>query len=130
MHFNKVTVLIVTFKSHNIIEKCLDNLDENYHKILIENSDDLKFTSHLKKKYKNLDTINIGYDSGFGFALNRGFERAKTPYLISINPDSFPEKDCFKKLIETADKYKNAAMITPVTFLKDNILRIYSIWVF
>ena len=27
-HYNKVTVLIVTFKSHNIIEKCLDNLDE------------------------------------------------------------------------------------------------------
>ena len=96
MHFNKVTVLIVTFKSHNIIEKCLDNLDENYHKILIENSDDIKFTSNLKKKYKNLDTINIGYDSGFGFALNRGFEKVKTPYLISINPDSFPEKIVLK----------------------------------
>ena len=32
-HYNKVTVLIVTFKSHNIIEKqFLDNLDENYQK--------------------------------------------------------------------------------------------------
>jgi len=119
-HYNKVTVLIVTFKSHNIIEKCLDNLDENYSKIIIENSGDIKFTSYLKKKYKNLDSINIGYDSGFGFALNRGFEKVKTPYLISINPDSFPEKDCFKKLIETADKYETAAMVTPVTFLKDN----------
>ena len=38
-HYNKVTVLIVTFKSHNIIEKCLDNLDENYSKIIIENSE-------------------------------------------------------------------------------------------
>ena len=77
-HYNKVTVLIVTFKSHNIIEKCLDNLDENYSKKIIENSGDIKFTSYLKKKYKNLDsTLILDMTSGFGFALNRGFEKVK-----------------------------------------------------
>ena len=35
-HFKKVTIVLVTFKSHHIIEKCLDNLEEEYEKILIE----------------------------------------------------------------------------------------------
>ena len=117
---DKVTIIIVTFKSHHIIEKCLDNISNKFKILLIENSDDQKLTQRLKLKYENLETVNIGYDSGFGYALNRGIERAKTDYIISINPDSFPENDCFEKLISTADKNQNAVMITPVTYLKNN----------
>ena len=118
--YEKITVLIVTFKSHHIIDKCLNNIDENYKKILIENSNDTSFTQELEKKYKNLECINIGYDSGFGFALNRGIEKAKTDYIISINPDSFPEKDCFEKLHDTADTYEDVVIVTPVTYVKNN----------
>ena len=32
----KVTVIIVTFKSEHIIEKCLDNIGPNYNIILIK----------------------------------------------------------------------------------------------
>ncbi len=117
---DKVSIIIVTFKSEHIIEKCLDNIGSDYNVILVENSDNRFLTSRLKFKYKNLDTINIGYDSGFGYALNRGIEKAKTDYIISINPDSFPEKDCFQKLIITADNYDQAVMITPITYIKNN----------
>jgi len=116
----KVTILIVTFKSYEIIEKCLNNIDKKFNIILIENSNDLDFTSKLEKKYQNLKSINIGYDSGYGYALNRGIEKTKTDYIISINPDSFPEADCFEKLILTADKNEDAVLITPVTYLKNN----------
>ena len=119
-HYKKATVVIVTFKSNHIIDQCLSNLDENYHKILVENSNDTLFTNELKKKYKNLDCINTGYDAGFGPALNRGIELVKTDYIISINPDSFPQKDCFKRLIETANDYSDVAMVTPVSYVGEN----------
>lgn len=115
-----VTIIIVTFKSDHIIEKCLDNIDKKFQILLIENSNNEKLTERLKLKYENLSTINIGYDSGFGYALNRGLENVKSDYIISINPDSFPEKDCFDKLISTANKNKDAVMVTPVTYLKNN----------
>jgi len=35
-HFKKVTIILVTFKSQHIIEKCLNNLEEEYNKILIK----------------------------------------------------------------------------------------------
>ncbi len=119
--YQKATILIVTFKSHNIIERCLDNIKKNFNIILVENSDDRKFTKYLEKKYDNLRCINIGYDSGYGYALNRGAERVETEYFIAMNPDTFPEKDCLEKLIETAENYSHdVGMVTPVTYLKNN----------
>ncbi len=119
-HFQKVTIVLVTFKSQHIIDKCLDNLDEKYNKILIENSNDTNFTNYLEKKYKNLKCYNTGYDAGFGPAMNIGFEKTKTEYIISMNPDSFPEKGCFEKLIKTAEDYDQVGMVTPITYVKNN----------
>ena len=57
-HINKkVTILIVTFKSHYIIKKCLDNIDKKFNIILIENSNDLDFTYKLEKK--NMKTLSV-----------------------------------------------------------------------
>ena len=116
----KVTILIVTFKSQHIIERCIENIGEEFKILIIENSDDKKLTEELENKYSNIECINIGYDSGFGYALNRGIEKIKTKYFISINPDSFPAKDCLIKLIATAENQAEAAMITPVTYVKNN----------
>ena len=116
----KVTILIVTFKSHNIIEKCLDNINKKFNIILIENSDDTEFTSNLEKKYNNLRCLNIGYDSGFGYALNRGAELVETDYFIAMNPDTFPENDCLEQIIQTAENNEDVVMVTPLTLLKGN----------
>ena len=119
--YEKVTVVIVTFKSEHIIEKCLDNIGQNHNIILVENSNNIEFTNYLKKKYQNLETINIGYDSGFGFAFNRGVEKVQTEYVVSINPDSFPKKDCLAKLTQTADENKNVACVVPATYLDNGV---------
>lgn len=118
--YDDITIIIVTFKSHKIIKKCLDNLDKNLKKIIIENSNDIEFTKDLKNSYQNLKTINIGYDSGYGYALNRGIEQAKTKYIISMNPDTFPEKDCINKIYNTIteNKSNDVAIVVPVTIRK------------
>ena len=117
--YNDVTVIIITFKSHKIIKKCLDNLDANLKKIIVENSDDREFTKNLEEKYQNLTCINIGYDSGYGFALNRGIEASQTKYIISMNPDTFPEQDCINKIYNTIEKNDDTAIVTPITIRKE-----------
>lgn len=119
MYFNKLTIVIVTFHSEHIIEKCLNNLDENFKKIVVENSSNKDFTENLKNKYINLDTINIGYDSGFAYAANRGIEKCSTEYILLINPDSFPDKDCIKKIINTAESDNEIAVVAPITLRKN-----------
>jgi GT2 family glycosyltransferase len=117
--FERITVIIVTFHSDYIIDKCLQNIDERFKKIIIENSNNSESTQKLKSKYKNIECYNTGYDSGFPKALNYGFKLAQTEYLISANPDSFPNKDCFEKLVKTADEIPEAALIVPATY-KEN----------
>jgi GT2 family glycosyltransferase len=114
--FDRVTVIIVTFHSEYIIERCLKNIDERFKKIIIENSNNLEFTRNLKNKYKNIECHNTGYDSGFPKALNCGFKLAQTEYLISANPDSFPDQNCFEQLIKTADQFPEAALIVPASY--------------
>ena len=116
---NKVTILIVTFKSHHIIKNVqiilIRNLTYYSQKILMIQ------TSHLsQKKYENVRCINIGYDSGFGYALNRGVEIVDTDFFIAMNPDTFPEEGCLEKLLETAENHNDIAMVTPLTLLNKN----------
>ena len=117
--FKKVKILIVTFKSHKIIESCIENINKNFNILVVENSNDKNFTKHLEKKYPNVNCINIGYDSGFGSALNRGIKFIDTEYFISINPDSFPEKNCLETIINTAINNKNVDLVTPITLIKN-----------
>ena len=98
--YDEVTIIIVTFQSYKIIRRCLDNLDPNFKKIVVENSDDKEFTKNLEGSYENLKAINIGFDSGYGYALNRGIELSKTNFVISMNPDTFPEKIVLVKSIK------------------------------
>jgi hypothetical protein len=117
-YFDKITIVIVTFQSAYIIERCLDNLEDSYKKIIVENSNDINFTNKLKNKYKNIECINIGYDSGFGFAVNRGVEQVKTDYFVCMNPDSFPDSDCIPKIYKTIIDTKTAK-VTPITYRKN-----------
>jgi N-acetylglucosaminyl-diphospho-decaprenol L-rhamnosyltransferase len=116
--FDKVTIVIVTFKSSHIINKCLDNLDIAYKKIIVENSNDVEFTNKLEAKYKNLKCINIGFDSGFGFAVNRAVEQVETDYFVCMNPDSFPNNDCISLIFKTISDTK-CAIVTPITYIKN-----------
>ena len=50
--FDQITIVIVTFKSDKIIEKCISNLDEKFKKVIVENSNNTELTKYLKTKYK------------------------------------------------------------------------------
>lgn len=113
--YKKITIVIVTFHSKYIIDKCLDNLDKNFKIILVENSDDYKFTKNLMSKYKNIHSFTIGYDAGFGYAVNKAVEKVETDYFVCMNPDSFPEKNCIPQLFKTINK-TDAGMVVPITF--------------
>ena len=50
-----LTIVIVTIKSDNVIQNCLDSIQPEIKKIVIENSSNQKFFEKLKSKYKNIE---------------------------------------------------------------------------
>ena len=51
---NLVTIIIVSFKSHKIIENSIKNIGTKAPIIVIENSNDHEFKKKIESRYKNL----------------------------------------------------------------------------
>ena len=137
---NQVTVIMVSYKSSNIIEKSIKCISKKTSIIVIENSRDKKLKKELEKKYRNVKVI-INKNNGFGRAANLGVKIAKSKYILFSSPDIiFKEnaikifidfakklKDRFGLLIPSNSKIKNISLIkkpfgTPILFVKKNVI--------
>ena len=63
-----ISVVIVSFKSDQVIERCINSIDEEIEIIVIDNSNSEKFKKKIENKYKNVRCIlsseNIGMGAG------------------------------------------------------------------
>ncbi len=116
----KTTIVIVTFLSDEIIERCLENLGKKNNIIVVENSNREKFKENIEKKFENVKCHLMGYDAGFPKAANFGIKLANTKFIFLINPDTFPEKECAKKLEFFANDQNNSPIIFPLTIRENN----------
>lgn len=135
---NQVTVIMVSYKSSNIIEKSIKCISNKTSIIVIENSRDKKLKKELEKKYRNVKVI-INKNNGFGQAANLGVKIAKSKYILFSSPDIIFKENAIKKFINFAkklkdrfgllipsnNKIKNFSLIkkpfgTPILFVKKN----------
>ena len=105
MQINKenLTIVIVTIKSDNVIYNCLDSIDPDIKKIIIENSTDEKNFYQLKKKYKNLECYLAGENYGMGKGNNIGIKKSKTRYVMILNPDTILKKNTLDKIFDISN---------------------------
>ena len=52
MSYDKITVVINTFKSEDKIQQCLDSIKSNIKIIIVENSDDNTFKNKIEKNLR------------------------------------------------------------------------------
>ena len=94
-----ITFVITTFKSRSTIFDCLDSLNPDCKKIIIENSNDENLMVEIKKKYQNLNYKIMPTNYGYGKANNFGIRMSDTDYIFILNPDAKFEKNSFDKFI-------------------------------
>jgi N-acetylglucosaminyl-diphospho-decaprenol L-rhamnosyltransferase len=94
-----ITFVITTFKSRSTIFDCLDSLNPDCKKIIIENSNDENLMLEIKKKYQNLNYKIMPSNYGYGKANNFGIRMSNTDYIFILNPDAKFEKNSFDKFI-------------------------------
>ena len=92
-----ITLIIVSYKSENLIYKNLKNLNSNFKVIIVENSNNSKMKEDIENKYENVKVI-LNQNRGFGQAANLGAKLAKSKYLLFCSPDNFIEKNFIQKL--------------------------------
>lgn len=92
----KVSIIIVHYGPHKLLQDCLDSLDKQTYKdyeVLI--------------KYNNLDNV------GFAEGNNIKIREAKGEYIVLLNNDTKVHKDWLKELVKTADRDEWIGMVSP-----------------
>ena len=118
----ELTIIITTFRSENKIDSCLESIDPNISKIVVENSNNQKFKNYIENKYSNIECILTNGNLGYGKSNNIGLKKAKTKYCLVLNPDTILEKEAIKNFIISAKKNKDFYIIGPMP-IKDEFLK-------
>ena len=113
LNLNNITFIIVSFKSHEVIDDCLKTLPEKSRKLVIENSKNIRLKKELELKYDNIEVI-INENLGMGASNNIGISMSKTDFVYILNPDTKFEHDTFKNLVSDAKKIKDFAILSPL----------------
>lgn len=121
INFPSVTFLIPTYNEEKNIRKCIEKIFSlNYPKnkinvIVIDDGSTDKTSEIVKqcqKKYPNLKLLKQKH-KGKAAALNFGLKHVKTELVISMDADSFPEKNYLVKTVGIFAKDKKIAAVTP-----------------
>ena len=86
MYFDQITIIIVTYKSDEIIYKFINKIPKKINIIVVENSRNLKLKRKLEKEYKNTK-VYLRKNQGVGSSINFGVTKTKTKYFIHLSPD-------------------------------------------
>ena len=113
LDLDNITFIIVCFKSENVIHSCLNSLPQISKKIVIENSRNTKLKAELESKYDNIEVL-INHNLGMGASNNIGILRSKTQFAYILNPDTKLNVSTIDKLIESADKIVDFAILSPL----------------
>ena len=97
-----LTIIIVTIKSEKIIDNCLQSINPEVKKIVVENSSNQEFTNSLKKKYENLECYTTGKNLGMGQGNNFGIEKSKTRYVMILNPDTVLQHNTLNQIYKVS----------------------------
>tara|TARA_B100000795_G_scaffold103138_1_gene76033 strand:+ start:187 stop:1038 length:852 start_codon:yes stop_codon:yes gene_type:complete len=82
---NKITIVLISHKSRELILKFINNLSKNIQILVIENSSDFDLEKDIKQ-YKNVE-IKFMKNNGYGCAINYARSYILTKYFFVFSPD-------------------------------------------
>ena len=109
-----LTIVIVSFKSGDILHRCIKSIDKRYPILVIENSIDNKLKLELEEKYQNVNCILPKDNLGYGGGNNLGLSKVKTNYALILNPDVILKKDSIENFFKSANRNPEFGIIAPV----------------
>ena len=110
---NNLTVVLVTYKSKEVVDDCIDSINKELPIIVIENSKDKNFKDYLEKKFKNVRCHLTNENLGMGRGNNVGINLSKTQYVLILNPDTVLYENTVDELIKHS-KDLNFSILSPI----------------
>ena len=109
-----LTIVIVTLKSENIIDQCLESIEKDIPIVVVENSNDHNFKNKLESKYNNLRCLLSNSNLGMGAGNNIGIKEAKTDFVLVLNPDVILEKNFLEEIFSASKEISDFSILAPL----------------
>lgn len=115
-----LSVIIVSFNTKNLLEKCLLSLHESsnsfkYEVIVIDNGSDDDSAEMVKKQFKEVILLKSDHNLGFGAANNLAAQKSRGKYLLFLNSDAYVFPETIEKLLKLS--HQNSAEIASCRLL-------------
>jgi N-acetylglucosaminyl-diphospho-decaprenol L-rhamnosyltransferase len=94
-----LTIIIVTFNSGHVIERCLASLGEFAASVLVADNGSTDDTLAILRR-NGVPVLPLGKNLGFGRAANQGARNASSEYLGFCNPDCQASPEFLKLAVE------------------------------
>lgn len=115
---NDVTISIVSFRQKELLKVCLDeiqkaSLPSSWQIIVVDNCPEDSSADMVAQDYKWVKLIRSDKNTGFGGGHNIAYSASKSPAFIVLNPDVRILSNSLEILVETLEKFPNAAIAGP-----------------
>lgn len=116
----KVSIVIVTYNTKDILIDCLKNLRDAYSNleiIVVDNGDD-GTTSVIRDSFAWMKVISQG-NVGLAAGSNLGFDASTGDYILYLGSDAFPKKGVIEALVKYMDDHTDVGIATVKLVLRD-----------
>jgi GT2 family glycosyltransferase len=115
MVLEDLSVVVVTFRSRDVVAACLESLQEPSPRavVVVDNASDDGTADFVRERFPSARVLELRRNIGFGAAANAGVELVETPYVLVLNPDAAPIGDGLSPLLACASARPNAAIVAP-----------------
>ena len=115
-----LTIVIVTFKSEEVIHDCISSIGDGIKIIVVENSNNPEFKNKIEKRYSNVECVISTENLGMGRGNNLGINLTKTDYVLILNPDVVLEKSTIDELFIASNSISNFTILAPISDNKNH----------
>jgi N-acetylglucosaminyl-diphospho-decaprenol L-rhamnosyltransferase len=114
MHsINDVTVVVVTYNSEHVIERCITSVPTECEVVIVDNASSDDTLNRATGKHPRLRVIENRVNRGFGRANNQGLAATGSAMVLFLNPDAFLTPGAVETLLGAAHSFSDAALFGP-----------------
>jgi hypothetical protein len=112
---SEVSVVIVSFNTRELLERCLTDLGAQagvaLQTIVVDNASSDGSRELVREHFPETELIELAENVGFARANNLAFERCRGEYVLLLNSDAFLHPGAVSELIGAARRHPGAAAI-------------------
>ena len=98
-----VSVIIPNYNGEVFLKECLTSLEEQTYKdfetIVVDNGSGDESCRTIREGFPAVRIIELGENTGFSKAANKGIEEAAGEFIFMLNNDTSCEPDCIRELV-------------------------------